>query len=233
MINGILIDLGNTIAYNKNFNFNNGLRSIYNHIIDPKFSCDDLIKFTDNFKLYTYDIRDRFEINFQNYLLYLIKYFNIQFDKPLEEIEYIFSCGVEELEVIDGVVDFLKYLKEKKKRIVILSNSTFSSNTLKRSLVDLGIGEYFDEVLSSGDFIIRKPYKEFFDLGLNVLGLPKEEIIYIGNDYYFDANGACSLGLNTIWLNENDKENVDNLEIMIFKSYKEILKFIKKEDENV
>lgn len=227
MIKGILIDLGNTIVYNKNFNFNNGLMVIYNNIIEPKISYQELIKFTDNFKLNTYDIRDRFEICFLNYLNYLQKYFDLKFKVSLSELEYLFTLKVEDLELIDGVIDFLKYLKESKKKVVILSNSTFSSLALKRNLEDLGILDYFDQVLSSGDLLIRKPYTEFFNLGIKVLNLPKEEIMYIGNDYYFDVHGANLAGLDVIWLNEKDELNKDNLKVNIFKNYQEITKYIK------
>lgn len=233
MYSGVLIDLGNTICYNRDFNFNRGLCAIYNKAIKPKVTLKEFLNFTDEFKAVSFEKRDNFEISFRNYLMYLISYFNLEFEINLDEIEEVFSDNFEELVLIDGVIEFLEYLKLNNKKIVILSNSTLSTKTLKRSLEKLNILSYFDKVFSSGDYMFRKPYEEFFNLGIKYFNIDKSSFYYIGNDYYFDMIGATNVGLKAIWFNENNEENINDLNIMMFNKYQDLINILKEEDKNV
>lgn len=233
MYKGILIDLGNTICYNQDFDFNRGLKAVYDKAINPKVNLEEFLKFTYDFKKHTFDKREMFEINFKNYLQYLINYFNLEYNESLGELEIVFSDNFENLVVIGGVIDFLEYLKSKNKKIVILSNSTLSSATLKHALKKLNLLKYFDRVYSSGDSIFRKPSKEYFDLGIKYYNNDLNSFYYIGNDYYFDILGATNLGVKTIWFNENKEPNTNNLDIIIFKKYSELIKILEEEDKNV
>lgn len=233
MYSGVLIDLGNTICYNQDFNFNRGLRFVYDNIINPKITLEEFLAFTSHFKSISFDIRDVFEISFRNYLVYLISYFNLEFNMSLDQLEEGFSEKLETLVLIDGVVDFLNYLRLKRKKIVILSNSTFSSNTLKKSLAKLGILDYFDCVYSSGDYIFRKPHQQFFDLGIKYFNNDKNSFYYIGNDYYYDIIGATNLKLRTIWFNEKKEENYNNLNILCFDNYINLINILEEEEKHV
>lgn len=227
MIKGLLIDLGNTVWYNKNFDFDQGLISIYEEVIKPKVSLQEFLDFTKQFKKVSYDNREEFEISFVNYLNYLQTYFDFKFNKTLLELEYIFASNCENIELIEGIVDVLSFCKKNNIKIVCLSNSTFSSNTLFKQCQELKIDKYIDKLLSSSDNMFRKPNLNFFNLGIKALNLNNDEIVYIGNDIYFDIYGASRANLYSIWYNENKLKTVNNIDCLEVNNYKEVLYFFK------
>lgn len=223
MYKGLLIDLGNTIIYNHDFNFEKGLNCLYDHIEKPKISRDEFLDFTKQFTKYTYDNREQLEINFHSFLHYLKVYFQIEFDLSFVELEKAFLSSCERVSLVPGVEEVLAYFYKQNKKIVILSNSTFSSPALMSQLETLKIDHYFTALLSSADNIYRKPSPYFFNLGIKSLNLNHQDVLYIGNDYYYDVMGASNLNLNICWFNENKEENKQNIKCLNITNYFELL----------
>lgn len=226
MYKGLLIDLGNTIIYNKNFDFNRGLINLYSHIVKPQISIDQFLNFAKQFTKDTYDNREQFEINFQSVLNYFKLYFNIIFDLDNDQLELEFAKHCEEVELVPGIEVILNYFYQINSKIVILSNSTFQAKTLLAQIEPLKIIHYIDHLLSSADCLYRKPYPYFFELGIKCLGLERNEILYIGNDYYYDILGANQVNLNCCWFNENQQVNDKNIKCIEIKNYFELLDYL-------
>lgn len=66
-----------------------------------------------------------------------------------------------------------------------------------------GLGEYFDPVIVSGDLGYRKPDPRLFQLALEGLGLPPEDVLFVGNDMYRDVFGASRCGMKTVYFSSN------------------------------
>ena len=62
----------------------------------------------------------------------------------------------------------------------------------------LGIYEYFNPVIISGDYGYRKPDPRLFQKALDRLQIRADQAIFIGNDCYRDIFGARQLGMKTI-----------------------------------
>jgi len=62
----------------------------------------------------------------------------------------------------------------------------------------VGLGEYFDPVIISGDYGYRKPDPRLFQKALDRLELLPGQAIFIGNDRYRDIFGAKQLGMKTV-----------------------------------
>ena len=65
-------------------------------------------------------------------------------------------------------------------------------------LDELGLLDYFDTIVVSGDLGFRKPDKRMFDTALDTLDLNPEHAVYIGNDTFRDIHGAQHAGLRTV-----------------------------------
>lgn len=67
----------------------------------------------------------------------------------------------------------------------------------------LGMERWMDEknIFVSGDLEFAKPDTRIFLLPQNTLGLKAEEMLYIGDSYEHDMQGAKAAGWNTIWMN--------------------------------
>ena len=100
-------------------------------------------------------------------------------------------------EVVDGVVDLFKYLKENNKEIIILTN-WFSETQIPR-LKRAGLYNYIDKVVSGED--ASKPSLESFNLAIGKTN--KKDCIMIGDSIRNDQNGANNAGIDSYLVDEN------------------------------
>ena len=136
------------------------------------------------------------ETNFYDQLKYYENRLGIKLSKSYSEVEWeTFSiCRQEKL--ADGATDLLIYLKERGYELAVLSNSIFSSETLKKYLDKFSLLPYFKEVVSSADIRYRKPAPNAFNAVLERLGTKANpDIYFIGNKTDKDYEGAKSAGL--------------------------------------
>lgn len=62
----------------------------------------------------------------------------------------------------------------------------------------VGLLDYFDPIVVSGDHGYRKPDRRLFQLALDRMGVSAENALYIGNDMHRDVFGAREIGMNTV-----------------------------------
>jgi putative hydrolase of the HAD superfamily len=78
----------------------------------------------------------------------------------------------------------------------------------------------FRHVVISSEIEWRKPAPPFFEAVCNVLGLPAEAIVYVGDNLVNDYQGACQVGMRAILL---DPRKEAQLPIMRLTSLSELL----------
>jgi putative hydrolase of the HAD superfamily len=64
-----------------------------------------------------------------------------------------------------------------------------------------GVLHLFATTVFSSDGRSMKPSRRLFDEGLDALGLPRSEVIFVGDSLRCDIGGAAAAGLATIWIN--------------------------------
>jgi putative hydrolase of the HAD superfamily len=62
----------------------------------------------------------------------------------------------------------------------------------------VGLLDYFDPIIVSGDHGFRKPDRRLFQLAVDGLGVPAETVLFVGNDMYRDVFGAQGAGMKTV-----------------------------------
>lgn len=62
------------------------------------------------------------------------------------------------------------------------------------------------KIFTSEDAKSYKPRTELFEMALKESNLNPQEIVHIGDSLSSDIKGAANLGINTIWINRNNKE---------------------------
>ncbi len=95
-------------------------------------------------------------------------------------------------------VEGLKKLKASGVKIITISN--FSKMMLKSNADNAGIADLFDELLSTEINRTYKPDLEAYALGIQHLGLKKDDIVFAAFGGW-DAYGAKSFGYPTYWVN--------------------------------
>jgi putative hydrolase of the HAD superfamily len=75
----------------------------------------------------------------------------------------------------------------------------------------VGIIDYFDPIVISGDHGFRKPDKRLFDFALTAMGVTAEQTLYVGNDMHRDVFGAREAGMKTVLFDSDQgtKEHLD------------------------
>ena len=94
----------------------------------------------------------------------------------------------QELEVLDRL----------KERFPLAVVSDAQSAYAVPELRDVGLFEYFDPIIISGDFGYRKPDVRLFQIALDRLNVRPDQAIFIGNDRYRDIFGAQQAGMKTV-----------------------------------
>lgn len=109
--------------------------------------------------------------------------------------------SIKYIKLYDGVIELLKLLQSKGKKIYLLSNAQQIFTLYEMRL--LGIEQYFDDILFSADYKVCKPDKNFYEILINKHNLDIKSSIMIGNDYICDIEGASNVGLDSLYMHSN------------------------------
>lgn len=226
MKKGIIIDMGETIVHNYDINYENALHKVYALINEKsKMEIDENNFVNYSLKILNQIFNNRSYIEFKmiDYIRLLKDMYNINFDVSIEEVELLFCLNSCKTKFVENIETILQYFKEKKYPVILLSNTSYSKLTIKTILGKLI--QYFDDVIVSSDYPIRKPNKDIFNIGIKKIitnnKIDISDIYYIGNDYNVDVIGAYNAEINSIWFNESNKKiinynNIKCLEISNF-----------------
>jgi putative hydrolase of the HAD superfamily len=92
-------------------------------------------------------------------------------------------------------------------------------------LHQVGLLDYFDPIVVSGDHGFRKPDPRLFRYALNALGVAAEDAVHVGNDMHRDVFGAHELGLRTVMFDSDQgtKEHPDTTPDHTISDHRELL----------
>ena len=120
-------------------------------------------------------------------------------EKTIRETASSFrTYSTSHLRLYAGAKELLKMLKEKGKRVFLLSNAQ-ELFTLKE-LKDFGILEDFDGIFISSAYGFKKPDPFFFDVLIKRYGLNVKESLMIGNDLQSDVQGADGVHMDSYYI---------------------------------
>ena len=101
--------------------------------------------------------------------------------------------------LFDDVLEFLASVTGAHVPIALITNG--ASDTQRDKLRALGIENWFDSVLISGEVGLAKPDSAIFELALGRLAVEKEAVWHVGDSLMTDVTGANAAGLTSVWLN--------------------------------
>ena len=135
---------------------------------------------------------------------------HVQPEQIREKIEKLVYRGWEpyfsRIKLFPHVREFLAELKARRLKLGLLSD--FPPDI---KLKNLNLGDCWDAVLCTEIIGALKPAAQPFRELANALGFPPEQILYVGNNRYYDAAGARRAGMQTALLacrlaNKNNAE---------------------------
>ncbi len=133
--------------------------------------------------------------------------------KIIEEgFDRAFQTG-EGFELFPSTRDTLERVHSMGLKIGLLSNCPASLGTARRKLMKtLGILEFFDAIILSGEVGSRKPEREIFEITLTKLGIKEaRRVIHVGDDLTADVQGAKNAGLIPVLFDPQGLHSVEDV----------------------
>ena len=201
----ILFDYGGTLMYEPDFEPANGNKAIYPYISEnphnvtlEEFS-EFLIRFFDEIRALRGEL---IEIHEYTFLRNVLEHFDMKLSVSIEDAEWIIWNGISRAVQTPGAAEMLRELSNMGIRTGIISNLCWSSDALTRRLHDAFPNHRFDLVMTSSEYIFRKPDGHIFDMAIRKSRLDKVDIWYCGNDIEVDLVGAHGAGLYPVFYDD-------------------------------
>lgn len=144
-------------------------------------------------------------------LRYELQAMGLEFTQSVSELEWIFWDAATPAEAAEYAPELLECLREKGIASGVVSNMVNTGDTLRRRL-DLLLPENdFSFVLSSCDYVFRKPHGRLFSLAQRLAGVPAEKIWFCGDNLRCDIFGARGAGMRPFWYTRYRREAAEEL----------------------
>lgn len=99
----------------------------------------------------------------------------------------------------NSIADARPVLDELYARFPMVLVSNFYGN-VEAVLEDFDLRRYFRSIIESAVVGVRKPDPRIFQLGVEALGLPPQQVLVVGDSYKKDILPAESIGCHVAWL---------------------------------
>lgn len=205
----IMFDYGNTLMNEPNYNDIKGYEELLKYAVVNKYgtSAEELsigaVEIFDKKDDRICEMGCDISGQLNNKILY--EYFGIEFSLTPVEIETVFWNGASPCYPMPGVEDMLGYLNENGIRSGVISNLNWSGDALRSRLMSNLKNSNFDFVITSSDYLFRKPYRVIFEIALKKAGLTAEEVWFCGDHPQADVDGSSGVGIYPVWY-DNGRE---------------------------
>jgi HAD superfamily hydrolase (TIGR01549 family) len=223
----IVFDLDDTL-YDYNYSHKISLKKVLN-VISKDFNLDlhglenKYEEFSDNLKIQignTASSHSKFI-----YFHHLFRYFKIDIVYLNSYFFLYWNEFLKNLALYKNVYEFLNFLKDKS--ILYILTDYYSKETFQK-LKQLKIIHFFKDIITSEEVGCDKPSQINFKYMYKVLKCKnKKSILFVGNDFKKDIEGAISFGLYSAFFLKNHQGIELNKNYIKFGDYSEILKYFK------
>ena len=203
----ILFDYGQTLVAESKFDGVRGTAAVLQHAVKNKYNLSAeqvqarANEINQEFGRFDPEKRHLFQIEIPNTMFtpYLYESLGIEIALTNAEIDTIFWDAAAPGAATEGVEDFLKFLKNREIRTGVISNISYAPSVVAARINRLLPENAFEFILTSSNYIFRKPHRRIFDLALEKADLRSDEVWYIGDQYECDVKGALNAGLYPVW----------------------------------
>lgn len=195
----MIFDYGETLAHEADYRPEDGFRALLAHAARNPRGADAaalLKSFRETFRALRADVHAAgAEIPNRLRWRWLFEMYDLEFDLPPDALETVYWDAAAPCEPTPGVRELLARLRACGVGSGVLSNMGFASDSLRARLERLFPEHRFAFVLSSADYVLRKPNPRLFELALKKAGCAAEETWFLGDNPEADVDGAAAAGL--------------------------------------
>lgn len=117
----------------------------------------------------------------------------------------IYTAKVEPPE--PGMKEALEALCDRGLQMACVSNAFMGADVLDRILEERGLRPYCLFTVSSCELGYRKPHPRIYQEALDRLGLPGDEVVFVGDRVDADVEGPAALGMRTVLTHQYRQED--------------------------
>lgn len=150
------------------------------------------------------------EILGKNPFCHVLEMYNIYWDTFLANMK-----------PFDGAVEFIKKLKSAGKKIALCTDMT--AHIQYRKIVQLGLNDFIDFMVTSEETGLEKPARIMFELALKKMGVAAENAAYFGDSPERDMVGAANVGIKPFWYSGEGIFENNVISCVEVKSYSEVM----------
>ena len=198
----ILFDYGHTLAYEVGYDTVHGIRAVLEHATrnENNLTAAEVAAMSDDL-FAMFRVRSNLSIEVHNHMINRLLYEYLQIDIALDpyELERIFWDAFAPGENMPNIELLLEYLHQSGIRTAVISNISFSGQTLSDRLNRMLPENHFEFIIASSEYAVRKPDRLIFELALRKARLPAEQVWYCGDRAEPDVEGAAGAGIFPVW----------------------------------
>lgn len=149
-----------------------------------------------------YPERKHVDINLTNVFKGLYQFKKVEVSDEVAAITAnAFRCySTEFIRLYKGVPEFLQALRDKGKKVFLLSNAQHDFTVPEIKMLELE--KYFDDIVISSDVACKKPDPHMYEILFDRHKLRKSETIMIGNDFRADIKSSYDFGLQSLYIHQ-------------------------------
>lgn len=199
----ILLDYGHTLIYEEEAGTLCGTRALMPYITkNPNhYTAEQIAAYASQlYEAVGTPVRAA-GLDFHNLIYQRLLYesLEVEFSSAPEEVETIFWDNTYPGKPMPGAQELITFLNSRGIRSGVISNMAFSGNSLRARLNRLLPENRFEFVLTSSEYLLRKPNKLLFALALKKAQLDASEVWFCGDNVDADVLGAAGAGLYPVW----------------------------------
>ena len=199
----ILFDYGHTLLYEPGWDSLRGNAALLEYAVknDVGYTAADIQQQVEtllgppleNVRKLGYDITG------QVFHRFLYGSLGIEFSLSPLEMEIVFWNGASAGALMPSADRMIDCVNRNGIRSAVISNLLWSGEALSSRLNRLLPQNRFEFVITSSDYLFRKPSRLLFELALRKAGLPAADVWYCGDNPQSDVNGAAQAGIFPVW----------------------------------
>jgi HAD superfamily hydrolase (TIGR01549 family) len=116
-----------------------------------------------------------------------------------EALNTMYSVSQEYWNLEIDTIPTLEWLQSNGYRIGLISNAS-DKDDVYSLLQQFNLTDYFEHIIISADFGLRKPHREIFQEGLSLFSCQPQDSFMVGDRLDMDILGAIQLGIRSVWI---------------------------------
>lgn len=199
----ILFDYGHTLLYEPGWDARRGNIALLKYATknDGNYTAGDIAaQIEAGLGTVLDDVRELgYDVTGQVYHRFLYASLGIEFSLSPLEMEIAFWNGASAGALMPGADKMIDYVNQNGIRSAVISNLLWSGEALSARLDRMLPRNRFEFVITSSDYLFRKPNRLLFELALRKAGVAAEDAWYCGDNPVADVYGAAQAGIFPVW----------------------------------